>query len=53
MADIGFSPSFDVAPDGKRVLVLVAAGDAKPETILRVLLNVDSELRRRAPAHRN
>jgi len=53
MADIGLSPSFDVAPDGKRVLALVAAGDAKPETILRVLLNVDSELRRRAPAHRN
>ncbi len=53
MADVGLSSSFDVAPDGKRVLALVAAGDAKPETILRVLLNVDSELRRRAPAHRN
>jgi len=53
MADVGLSSSFDVAPDGKRVLVLLAAGDPKTETILRVLLNVDSELRRRAPAHRN
>jgi Tol biopolymer transport system component len=44
---------FDVAPDGKRVLALLPAGEAKPETILHVLLNVDSELRRRAPAHRN
>ena len=44
---------FDVAPDGKRVLALLASGDAKPETILHLLLNVDSELRRRAPAHRN
>jgi Tol biopolymer transport system component len=52
MADIGFMPSFDVAPDGKRVLALFATEDAKPETILHVLLNVDSELRRRAPAHR-
>ena len=53
MADVGLSSSFNVAPDGKRVLVLLAAGDPKTETILRVLLNVDSELRRRAPAHRN
>jgi eukaryotic-like serine/threonine-protein kinase len=52
MADIGFFPGFDVAPDGKRVLALFAAEGAKPETILHVLLNVDSELRRRVPAHR-
>jgi Tol biopolymer transport system component/DNA-binding winged helix-turn-helix (wHTH) protein len=50
MAGIGFFPAFDVAPDGKRVLALLPAEDAKPETILHVLLNVDSELRRRAPA---
>ena len=43
---------FDVAPDGKRVLALFPASEAKPETILHVLLNVDSELRRRAPTHR-
>lgn len=49
MADIGFFPAFDVAPDGKRVLALFASEGAKPETILHVLLNVDSELRRRAP----
>jgi dipeptidyl aminopeptidase/acylaminoacyl peptidase len=47
LADPGFYSSFDVAPDGKRVLVLLDADDAKPETHLRVLLNVDSELRRR------
>jgi len=44
MADRGF----DVAPDGKRVVALLPADEAKPETILHVLLNVDSELRRRA-----
>jgi Tol biopolymer transport system component len=38
---------FDVSADGKRVLGLLDADDAKPETHLRVLLNVDSELRRR------
>jgi hypothetical protein len=42
----------DVAPDGKRVLALFASEDAKPETTLHLLLNVDSELRRRTPAHR-
>jgi serine/threonine-protein kinase len=51
MADIGFFPDFDVAPDGKRVLALLPAEDAKPETILHVLLNVDGELRRRTQAH--
>jgi Tol biopolymer transport system component len=50
--DIGLSADFDVAPDGKRVLALLPAEEAKPETILHVLLNVDSELRRRAPQHR-
>jgi hypothetical protein len=41
---------FDVAPDGKRVLALLDADDAKPETHLRLLLNVGDELRRRAAA---
>jgi hypothetical protein len=48
MADTGF----DVAPDGQRVPALFPAEEAKPETILHVLLNVDSELRQRAPAYR-
>jgi hypothetical protein len=52
MADIGFFPDYDVAPDGKRVLALLPAEAAKPETILHVMLNVDSELRRRVPPHR-
>jgi hypothetical protein len=51
MTNIGFFPTFDVAPDGKRVLALLPADSAQPETILHVLLNVDSELRRRAPTH--
>lgn len=51
MAEIGFFPGYDVAPDGERVLALLPAEETKPETILHVLLNVDSELRRRMPAH--
>ncbi|MGI8961508.1 MAG: winged helix-turn-helix domain-containing protein [Bryobacteraceae bacterium] len=51
VADIGFFPTFDVAADGKRVLALFDSEDPKPETTLHVLLNVESELRRRAPAH--
>lgn len=47
LADTGIYGAFDVAPDGKRVVALLDADDAKPETHLRVLLNVDSELRRR------
>jgi Tol biopolymer transport system component/DNA-binding winged helix-turn-helix (wHTH) protein len=48
LADNGSFPGFDVAPDGKRVLALLpAAEDPKAHTLLRVLLNVDSELRRR------
>jgi len=41
---------YDVSSDGKRLLVLIAAGEPRRETHLRVLLNVDSELRRRALA---
>jgi serine/threonine-protein kinase len=52
LADTGPLPAIEVAPDGKRVLALFASEDAKPETTLRLLLNVDSELRRRAPAQR-
>jgi len=49
MADIDFFPAFDVAADGRRVLALLPAENDKPETILHVLLNVDSELRPRSP----
>jgi Tol biopolymer transport system component/DNA-binding winged helix-turn-helix (wHTH) protein len=47
MVDIGFWSGFDVAPDGKRVLALFASGHETPETSLHVMLNLDSELRRR------
>jgi len=42
--------AFDVAPDGKRVVGLwdVADESEKPETHLRIVLNVGEELRRRA-----
>lgn len=50
LADIGFFPMFEVAPDGKRVLALLPTGEEKAETVLHVLLNVDKELGRRAPA---
>jgi hypothetical protein len=46
-----FLEGYDVAPDSKRVLVLSAAETVKTETHLRVLLNLDSELRRRAPSY--
>jgi len=41
---------FDVAPDGTRVLALLPVEEAKPETILHVMLNMDNELGRRVPA---
>jgi eukaryotic-like serine/threonine-protein kinase len=47
----GLFYGFDVAPDGKRVLALFAAEEAKAQTPLRVMLNVDSDLRRRVPTY--
>ena len=49
LSDTGLHWAFDVAPDGKRIVGLfdaVVPGE-KPETHLRVLLNVGDELRRR------
>ena len=47
--------AYDIAPDGKRVVALrdVEGDSVKPETHLRVLVNVREELRRRAAAGRN
>jgi predicted Ser/Thr protein kinase/WD40 repeat protein len=49
LAAFGNVPTFTMAPDGKRAAVLLEAGaeDPKPETHIRVLLNVGDELRRR------
>jgi serine/threonine-protein kinase len=47
LGDTGLFYGFDPAPGGKRVLALLPAEDPVPQTFLRVLLNVDSELRRR------
>jgi hypothetical protein len=43
----GGLPSFDVAPDGSRVVGIFESEESKPETHLRVMLNVADELRRR------
>ena len=40
-------PSFDVAANGKRVIGLFESAPGKPETELRVLLNLGAELRKR------
>ena len=48
----GILQAFDVAPDGKRLLALIDAENTEVEAALHVLLNVDDELRRRAPANR-
>jgi len=55
MSYVGSQFVFDVAPDGKRVVALMDAetASAKPETHLRVVLNVGEELRRRAAAAGN
>jgi Tol biopolymer transport system component len=43
----GGLPSFDVAPDGSRVVGIFESEESKPETHLRVMLNISDELRRR------
>ena len=47
LGDTGFLPGYDVAGDGKRVLALLPAEDPRASTLVRALLNVDAELRRR------
>jgi len=49
LADVGRTPAFDIDPRGNRAAVLLYPGDKdpKPETHLRVLLNIGDELRRR------
>jgi serine/threonine-protein kinase len=47
LADLGGPPNFDIAPDGKHIVALFDVEETKPDqTHLRVLLNVDNELRR-------
>jgi hypothetical protein len=46
----GGLPSFDVAPDGSRIVGIFESEESDAETHLRVLLNVGDELRRRAAA---
>jgi serine/threonine-protein kinase len=52
LPDTGFFPSFDVAPDGKRVVAMLPAGDVRAASLVRVMLNVDAELRLRASVPR-
>src|SRR5689334_20330112 len=54
LANTGIFHAFDVAPDGKRVVALLPSGDRRTATLARVLVNVGTELRRRAqPAGSN
>jgi serine/threonine-protein kinase len=47
LADLGGPPNFDVAPDGKHIVAMFDVEETKPDqTHLRVLLNVNDELRR-------
>ena len=50
LGDIGFLPGFDIAPDGQHVLAMLRAEDPRTSTLVRALLNVDTELRRRLAA---
>ena len=53
LADVGANPSFDMEPGGKRAVVLLNAGEEpKPETHVRVLLNLGDELLRRTAAEK-
>jgi serine/threonine protein kinase len=49
LTEIGNFPSFDVAPDGNRIIAILDETEAKPVRHLRVMLNVDHELRRKGP----
>ena len=47
LADPGGTPNFDVAPGGKHIVALFDVDERKAdETHLRLLLNVNDELRR-------
>jgi hypothetical protein len=46
----GTVPSYDVAPDGQRFIVVKASDEEFAPPRLNVILNVGDELRRRAPA---
>jgi Tol biopolymer transport system component len=48
----GGLPSFDVAPDGSRVVGIFESEESNAESHLRVLLNVTDELRRRVSARK-
>jgi serine/threonine-protein kinase len=47
LGNSGFGRGFDVSRDGKRVLALLPTEDPRASTLVRVLLNVDTDLRRR------
>jgi serine/threonine protein kinase len=47
LSDAGNYSVFDVAPDGKRVVAILDETDEKTDAHLRVVLNLDHELRRK------
>jgi serine/threonine protein kinase len=53
LADVGINLSYDLHPDGKRIVALMpveAAGGKKAETHVTILFNFLDELRRRVPS---
>jgi hypothetical protein len=50
LADVGFYSSFDVAADSKRIVAVRDADDVRPETHVRVLLQVGDRVRRQIAA---
>jgi serine/threonine-protein kinase len=52
LVDIGLTPTFDVAPDGKRVVALMPADSGAPrenQNHITVVVNFFDEVRRRVP----
>ena len=56
LANTGFSRNIDLAPDGKRLVVMMAAESPEPRELqshLKIALNFFEEIRRRAAAPSN
>ena len=54
LENTGTTPSFDLAPDGKRFAVLLPAEGPEPPTVqshVILVMNFFDELRRRVPVH--
>ena len=50
LGQTGILPAFDLAPDGNRLIALLDPDKSRDSTLMRVLLDVDSDVRRTASA---